>query len=473
MTTTDHYDTISIGSGEAGKYVCWTRSSTLGVRTAVIEHKWLGGSCPNIACLPSKNFIYSAEVVHTAQKYAATGLLKAKDISVDMEVVLQRKRDMVKGLVEMHQSVFEKSGAELILGHGRFLDKHTVEIELKDGGKRVITADNIIICTGSRARIDDTPGLKDANPLTHIEILELDIIPEHLVILGGGYIGLEFAQTFRRFGSKVSVLERNSAILSKEDDDVSEALTDILKSEGVDFYTSTAISAVSGTSGSSVTLTGTHAGTPFSLTGTHLLAATGRLPNTSDTNLAAADVTLTPTNHIAVNAYLQTSTPHIFAVGDVANSPHFTHMGFDDFRIVRDFLAAKSPGSIPTRCTTARQVPYTLYTSPELAHVGLSERAAKRAGIPYRLAKVPMAAFLRTRTMDASGVGFAKALISNDDDTILGFTALGPRAGELLAPVQVVMGAGLGYGVLRDLVVVHPTVGEGLVGLFGGVPARS
>lgn len=475
MATTDHYDTISIGSGEAGKYVCWTRSSTLGVRTAVIEHKWLGGSCPNIACLPSKNFIYSAEVVHTTQKYAATGLLKAKDISVDMNAVLQRKRDMVKGLVDMHKGVFEKSGAELILGHGRFLDKHSVEIELKDGGKRVITADNIIICTGSRARIDDTPGLKDANPLTHIEILELDVVPEHLVILGGGYIGLEFAQTFRRFGSKVSVLDRNARILSKEDDDVSEALVDILKSEGVDFYTSTDVSAVSGTSGTSVTLTGTHAGTPFSLKGTHLLAATGRLPNTSDTNLSAAGVTLTPTGHIAVNAHLQTSTPHIFAVGDVANSPHFTHIGFDDFRIVRDFLAAKKhtdADSPPTRSTTARQVPYTLYTSPELAHVGLSERAAKRADIPYRLAKLPMAAFLRTRTMDASSVGFAKALISKDDDTILGFTALGPRAGELLPAVQVVMAAGLGYGVLRDLVVVHPTVGEGLVALFGGVPSR-
>lgn len=468
MTASNHYDTISIGSGEAGKYVCWNRSSTMGVRTAVIEHKWLGGSCPNIACLPSKNFIFSADVVHQAQKYAATGLLKASDIAVDMGAVLERKRGMVEGLIEMHQGVFEGSGAELVLGHGRLLGEKKVEVELKDGGKRVLTADNIIICTGSRARIDDTPGLKEAKPLTHIEILELDKVPKHLIILGGGYIGIEFAQAFRRFGAAVTIVERNARILKNEDEDVSDALVEILKDEGVDFLTSATVSNVSGTSGESVTLAGTRNDEPFKTTASHLLVASGRLPNVEDTGLESAGVELTTTGHIKVDEYLQTSVPGIFAVGDCAGSPHFTHIGFDDFRIVRDFLLNKQP----LRSTTKRQVPYTLYTNPELAHIGLSEAAARKAGVQYRLARLPMAAFLRTRTMDATQ-GFAKVLVSASDDRILGFTALGPRSGEMLPVVQLAMSAGLPYTSIADLIITHPTLNEGLVSLFGSVAART
>ncbi|OAK94831.1 Dihydrolipoyl dehydrogenase [Phaeosphaeriaceae sp. SRC1lsM3a] len=468
MTASNHYDTISIGSGEAGKYVCWNRSSTMGVRTAVIEHKWLGGSCPNIACLPSKNFIFSADVVHQAQKYAATGLLKASDIAVDMGAVLERKRGMVEGLIEMHQGVFEGSGAELVLGHGRLLGEKKVEVELKDGGKRVLTADNIIICTGSRARIDDIPGLKEAKPLTHIEILELDKVPKHLIILGGGYIGIEFAQAFRRFGAAVTIVERNARILKNEDEDVSDALVEILKDEGVDFLTSATVSNVSGTSGKSVTLAGTRNDDPFKTTASHLLVASGRLPNVEDTGLESAGVELTPTGHIKVDEYLQTSVPGIFAVGDCAGSPHFTHIGFDDFRIVRDFLLNKQP----LRSTTKRQVPYTLYTNPELAHIGLSEAAARKAGVQYRLARLPMAAFLRTRTMDATQ-GFAKVLVSASDDRILGFTALGPRSGEMLPVVQLAMSAGLPYTSIADLIITHPTLNEGLVSLFGSVAART
>ncbi|KAH7074355.1 FAD-dependent pyridine nucleotide-disulfide oxidoreductase [Paraphoma chrysanthemicola] len=468
MTTPTHYDTLSIGSGEAGKYICWTRSSTLGVRTAVIEHSYLGGSCPNIACLPSKNFIFSADVVHQAQKYSASGLLTGNNVGVNMKAVLERKKSMVKGLVEMHEGVFEQSGSELIMGHGTLLGNGKVEIALKDGGKKVVTADNIIICTGSRAKIDGTPGLQEARPLTHIEILELDKVPKHLVILGGGYVGLEFAQAFRRFGAKVTVVERSAKILKNEDEDVSDALVEILKSEGVEIFASTTISKVSGTSGQSVTLTGTRGGETIEITGSHILVASGRLPNTEDFGAEAAGVELTTSGHVKVNEYLQTNVPGIFAVGDCAGSPQFTHIGFDDFRVVRGFLANKQP----LRSTKDRQVPYTLYTNPELAHVGLSEKAAHEAGIPYRLAKLPMAAFLRTRTMDATQ-GFAKALVSTTDDTILGFTALGARAGELLPVVQLAMSAGLPYTSIAGLIVTHPTLSEGLVSLFGNVPAKS
>ncbi|KAF2824058.1 Dihydrolipoyl dehydrogenase [Ophiobolus disseminans] len=464
MATPNHYHTISLGSGEAGRCICWTLSSTLNVPTAVIESTYLCGSCPNIACLPSKNFVYSAEIAHLAKKYTATGLLKGDVKDVNMAAVLARKNEMVKGLTKMHEDIFEKSDTELIMGRGRLIGGGIIEIDLKSGGKRIVTADNIIICTGSRAKVDDTPGLKQAKPMTHIEIMDLHQVPEHLLILGGGYVGLEFAQAFRRFGAKVSVVERGGRILKIEDEDVSDALVEILKGEGVEFFTSFTVSSVTGISGRSVTLTGTRNGTAFELKGTHLLVASGRLPNTEDIGLEAAGVELTSTGHIAVNEYLQTSIPEIFAGGDCAGSPHFTHMGYDDFRIVADFLLNKKP----FRSTKSRQVPYTLYTNPELAHVGLSENAARKTGVKYRLAKIPMANFLRTRAMDATH-GFAKALVSATDDTVLGFTALGDRAGELLPVVQLAMSAGLPYTSISSLIVTHPTLNEGLVDLFSSV----
>lgn len=473
MSTPEHYDTVSIGSGEAGKYICWNRSKA-GHKTAVIEHKWLGGSCPNIACLPSKNLLYSAEILHNSQKYAATGLLKFEATGVDMNLVRERKRSMVKGLIEMHEDVFKGTGSELILGHATLADQKTIEIDLGDGGKRTLTADNIVICTGSRQRIDDTPGLKESKPLTHIELLELDEIPKHLIILGGGYSGIEFAQAFRRFGSQVTVIEHNAQILGKEDSDTSTALVDMLKSEGIEFRVNTTISSVSGTSGDSVTLSGSTSNAPFEISGTHLLLASGRVPNTSSTGLENAGIALTPTMHVQVNEYLQTNIPHIFAVGDCANSPHFTHIAFDDFRIVFEYLSKGGKADANgLRSTKDRQIPYTLYTSPELAHVGLHEHEAKSRGIPYRLAKVPIAVFLRSRTMDASSVGFAKALISAEGDEVLGFTALGPRAGELLPVVQLAMEEGLGYQRLSGLIITHPTMNEGLVSLFMSVPPRS
>ncbi|KAF2658962.1 FAD-dependent pyridine nucleotide-disulfide oxidoreductase [Lophiostoma macrostomum CBS 122681] len=464
---TEHYDTLSIGSGQGGNFVCWTRASA-GKKTAVIERKWLGGSCPNVACLPTKNVLYSAEVLHLSQKYAATGLLKTAGTGVDMAVVRQRKREMVEGMADTDKGAFEKSGAEYVAGHGKLVGEQSIEVELDGGGKRIMTADNILICTGSTASIPNTPGIEKAKPLTHIEMLELDEVPKHLVILGGGYSGLEFAQAFRRFGSEVTVLERNKKILKREDDDVSSALVEILMEEGIQFHTSVNISNVSGISGQSVTLSGTRDGQPLEVKGSHLLVAGGRVPNTQNMGLETVGIDVAASGHVKVNEYLQTSVPGIFALGDCAGSPYFTHIGFDDYRIVSSFLDNKQP----LRSTTGRQVPSTLYTSPELAHVGLSENEARRTGVECRLAKLPMAAVLRSRTMDATR-GFAKALVSAENDAILGFTALGPRAGEMLPVVQLAMSAGLPYTSIAGLIVTHPTMCEGLVALFGSVAPRS
>jgi pyruvate/2-oxoglutarate dehydrogenase complex dihydrolipoamide dehydrogenase (E3) component len=462
----EHFDVLILGSGEAGKFLSWHLGSSH-KRVALIERRYIGGSCPNIACLPSKNVIHSANIVYNARKAAASGFFPSDVSHVDMAVARQRKRDMVQGLVEMHADRFQKAGVELIMGTGRFVAPKTVSVEDSNGQFRKLSADTVIISTGSRTRVDENiPGLVEANPLTHVEMLEVEVVPSHLIILGGGYSGLEFAQAMRRLGSQVSVVERGSRILKHEDEDVSSALREILIKEGIEFHTSAAVQRVSGRSGTSVTVAGTQNGVPFEVTGTHLLCAAGRIPNSDNLGLEDAGVTITNRGYIQVDEYLRSTSPGVFAVGDCAQSPHFTHIAYDDFRIVRDFLAGHP------RSTIGRQVPYTLFTSPELAHVGLNETEARRDGVPYRLAKLPMNAFLRTRTMGETE-GFAKALISAENDTILGFTALGVSAGELLPVVQLAMKVGLPYTSIRDLVITHPTLCEGLGFLFSAVPGRS
>jgi pyruvate/2-oxoglutarate dehydrogenase complex dihydrolipoamide dehydrogenase (E3) component len=457
----DHYEVLILGSGEAGKYIAWHMASS-GKKTALIERRYIGGSCPNIACLPSKNVIHSAKVAHIATKAAAYGLHSAEP-GVDMQVVRSRKRTMVTGLVDMHEDRFVQTGTELIRGEGRFVAPKTIEVTFAAGGTRVLTAEHIVISTGSRAFIDPVPGLTEAAPLTHVEALDLAELPDHLLILGGGYVGLEFAQAMRRFGSRVTLVERNERLLHREDQDVSEALMRIFIAEGIELVTEAQLQEVQGRSGEQVTLHLQRNGSPMRVTGTHLLVATGRTPNTDGIGLEKAHVALTPKGFVQVNERLETTAAGVFAVGDCAGSPHFTHLAFDDFRVVRETMAGRS------RVTTGRLVPSCLFVDPELARIGLNETEAQRRSIPYRLVKLPMEAVLRTRTTGETA-GFLKALISSEDDSILGFTALGASAGEMMAPVQLAMSAGLPYTALRDSIFAHPTFAEGLVYLFSATP---
>jgi pyruvate/2-oxoglutarate dehydrogenase complex dihydrolipoamide dehydrogenase (E3) component len=321
-----------------------------------------------------------------------------------------------------------------------------------------------VINTGTRARIDAIQGLKEARPLSHIEALDLDQLPGHLLIQGGGYVGLELAQAFRRFGSRVTIVERNGSLANREDRDVSEALEELMRDEGIDVVTNTSVDRVEGLSGESVKLSATRKGSAIAIEGTHLLVASGRVPNTDGIGLELAGVETDARGFVKVNERLQTTTADVWAVGDCAGSPMFTHIGFDDFRVVRDNLAGGH------RVTTGRQVPYCLFTDPELARIGFNESEAKARGLHYRLAKLPMSNVLRALTVSETR-GFMKALIEADGDRILGFTAFGPEAGEVVAIVQLAMSAGLPYTVLRDSILTHPTMAEGLIGLFSAVPA--
>ena len=451
------YDLVIIGSGEGGKYLAWTMARQ-GKKVVVIERKYIGGSCPNIACLPSKNIIHSAKVASYFFRSEEFGIRK-DNVHIDMRAVRDRKRKMVDGLVQIHLDNYKSSGAELLMGSGRFIESRTLEVTLPDGSTRLVTGTDIVIGTGTRATLPDLPGLIEAAPLTHIEALELDHIPSHLIVFGGGYIGLELAQAMRRFGSRVTIVDHNPRLLPREDEDVSAAMQDLCRDEGIELVLEAHPTSVEGKSGEALTVNLTQNGAAVTLHGTDLLVATGRTPNTSNIGLEIAGVQLTGRGYIQVNERLQTTSPHIWAIGDCAGSPHFTHISYDDFRVIRDNL-----NSHP-HVTTGRQVPFCMFTDPELARIGLNETEAKANGIPYQIMRIPMAADLRTRTLSETR-GFMKALINPSSNRILGFTCFGVSAGELMGTIQVAMIAGLPYTALREAVITHPTLTEGLMVLF-------
>jgi pyruvate/2-oxoglutarate dehydrogenase complex dihydrolipoamide dehydrogenase (E3) component len=380
-----------------------------------------------------------------------------------MARVRDRKRKMVSGLIEVHLNNFKSSGAELVLGAGRFVAPKTIEVTLNEGGTRTLRGKNVIIGTGTHATLPEIPGLRESKPLTHVEALELDEVPGHLLVMGGGYIGLELAQAMRRFGSRVTVIGRSDRLVSREDQDVSEGLRELFASEGVELVLGARAKSVSGKSGEAVIVTVEHGGVSKNLEGTHLLVATGRTPNNDGLGLESAGVQLTERGYVKVDERLQTTAPGVWAIGEAAGSPQFTHIAFDDFRVIRDNLTGKH------RVTTGRQVPFCMFTDPEFARIGLSEREAQEQGLAYRLFKVPMAADLRTHTLSETR-GFMKALVAADSDRILGFTIFGVDGGEIMAPVQIAMIAGLPYTGIRDAILTHPTLAEGLIALFSSAP---
>ena len=459
----EEYDLVILGDGTGSTLAAWTFASR-GQRVAVIERKYIGGSCPNIACLPSKNIIHSANVASYVRRGDEFGIA-SDGVTVAMPVVRGRKRKMVLGLNELYLDNYRKTGADFICASGRFIGPRTLEATLPDGTTRQLRGANVIVSTGTRARLESIPGLADAQPLTHVELLELDEVPEHLLVIGGGYVGIELSQAMRRFGSNVSVIERNDRLLHREDPDVTEALQSLFADEGIDTLLNAQIKRISGKTGESVRIVLEQNGVEKTLEGSHVLVAAGRSPNTEGLQLELAGVELTDRGYLKVNERLQTTAPGVWAIGEVAGSPQFTHVSIDDFRVVRDNLAGGN------RVTTGRQVPFCLFTDPELARVGLSENEAKAQDIAYRLFKIPMEAVMRARTLSETR-GFLKALVEINSDRILGFTAVAVDGGEIMSSVQIAMIAGLPYTALRDAILTHPTLAEGLGALFSSEPTN-
>jgi pyruvate/2-oxoglutarate dehydrogenase complex dihydrolipoamide dehydrogenase (E3) component len=464
MAEPERFETLVVGSGFGGKLVAWHMAKS-GRRTAVVERRWIGGSCPNIACMPSKNEIRSAEVANLVRHAAEFGIATGA-VAVDMAAVRQRKRDMVADQVAQHLRKYAESGAELIMGSGRFVAPKTLEVSLNDGGTRLLTGERVFLNVGTHAAIPSVPGMEAARPLTHIEALELDYVPSHLIVIGGGYAGLELAQAYRRFGSDVTIIESGPQLMGREDIDVSMEMRRLLSDEGIEVVVEAELLRVQGRSGDNVSLTVRTASGERSIAGSDILVAVGRVPNTAGIGLENTGVELDGRGFVRVNERLETSAPKVWALGECAGSPQFTHISEDDFRIIRDNLAGG------TRSTRDRLVPYCMFTDPPLAHVGLSEREAKRQGVIARVARLPTGAVLRAQATGDKR-GFMKALVGENDDRMLGFTMIGAEAGEVMAVVQTAMMAGLPYTKLRDAALAHPTMAEGLGFLLSNVTARS
>ncbi len=468
MNAPEKFDVLVLGGGTAGKLAAWTMARE-GKRTAVVDRKYIGGSCPNIACLPSKNVIYSAKVASLVARHREFGI-ETGPTAINMARVYARKRDMVDGIIQVHLDKYRAAldkdrGDELIFGEGVFAAPRTVRVALRDGGERTLYADRVFVNLGSRATIPDMPGLRESRPLTHIEALDLERRPDHLIVLGGGYVGLELSQALRRLGSRVTVISRDPRLASNEDADVSEAILQLLRDEGIDVLLSTHVLRVNGLSGEHVGVQLKSGNETRTLEGSDILVALGRTPNTSGVGLDKAGIEVTEKGHIRVNDRLETTAPNVWAMGDCAGSPYFTHVSEDDFGIIHDNLSGGE------RSTRDRLVPSCVFIDPELARVGLNESQARERGIAYRVASVPVASGWRPWTISEKR-GFIKTLIEADSDRILGFTAFGPEAGELMGTVQLAMLAGLPYTILRDAMFAHPTMTEGLKVLFMSVPQR-
>jgi pyruvate/2-oxoglutarate dehydrogenase complex dihydrolipoamide dehydrogenase (E3) component len=463
MGQAERIENLIIGSGEAGKWLAWEMGPT--GRTVVVERRWIGGSCPNINCLPSKNEIQSARVADVVHQAGAFGT-DVTGARTNMPNVLARKRRMVEDEIAGHLALYRASGTELVLGEARFVAPKTVEVRLNDGGTRLLQGDRVFLNLGTRPAIPPIPGLAAA-AMTNIELLELDRAPEHLVVLGGGYVGVEFAQAYRRFGSRVTVVARGAQLLGHEDPDVAAALLQLLVDEGIDVLLDAPTLRVDGNRGAWRVSVESN-GNEHVIEASDVLAALGRTPNTRGIGLDLAGVDLDPRGYIAVNDRLETSASEVWALGECAGSPQFTHVSFDDFRVVRDNLLGGN------RSTRGRLIPFCLFTDPPLARVGLNETEARRRGVAVRVAVLPIRNVLRTETTGETR-GFMKALVHGQRDDIVGFTMFGAEAGEVASVVQTAMLAGLPYTTLRDSILAHPTMAEGLNVLFRQAlqPARA
>jgi pyruvate/2-oxoglutarate dehydrogenase complex dihydrolipoamide dehydrogenase (E3) component len=459
MTSTTHYDAIVIGVGQAGGPLSTTLARA-GWKTALIERVHVGGTCINEGCTPTKTMVASARVAYLARRGADYGV-QTGPVTVDMKKVRQRKRDIVESFRTSGQRRIEQTeGVDLLRGEAAFTDPKTLEVRLNNGETRQLTANTILINAGARPAKPSMTGIENVATLDSTSIMELDTVPEHLLLVGGGYIGLEFGQMFRRFGSSVTVIQRGANLLAREDPDVAEEVAKIMREDGLEILLETKPVSVKQPSKGNIQLTVQTKTGERTLNGSHLLMAAGRVPNTDWLNLDAAGIQTDKRGFIQANERLETNVPGIYALGDIKGGPAFTHISYDDFRIIRTNLLEKGNTSIHDRL-----VPYTVFIDPHLGRVGLSETDAKAQGRNIRVAKMPMNYVARALEMDESR-GFMKAVVDADTDQILGAAVLGIEGGEIMAILEVAMLGKVPYTVLRDAVFAHPTLAESLNNLF-------
>ncbi|HUF26192.1 MAG TPA: mercuric reductase [Gemmatimonadaceae bacterium] len=457
-----HYDAVVIGAGQGGGPLAGAFARA-GRRTALIERAHVGGTCVNEGCSPTKTMLASARVAHLTRRAAGYGVLAAVS-GIDMRRVRERKQAIVDSFRDGSQGGLDRAGVEVIRGTARFVAHRTLLV-VSGRDVRRLTADLVFINTGLRPAIPRIPGLSDTPFLTSTSIMELDAVPDHLLVLGGGYVGLEFAQMFRRFGSRVTVLQRSAQLLPREDLDVAQEVAKLLAEDGIDVRLEAGVTAVSARDGG--IMVEDRGRSKAEVEGTHLLVATGRRPNTDDLDASAGGIALDERGFVRVNERLETTAEGVYALGDVTGGPAFTHISYDDFRILRTSLLEGG------RATTAgRLLPYTVFIDPQLGRVGMTEREAREAGRSVRLATMPMSLVARALEVDETR-GFMKAIVENGSNRILGAAVLGLEGGEIAALFQIAMMGGLPYTALRDGIFSHPTLAESLNNLFAAMDRTS
>jgi pyruvate/2-oxoglutarate dehydrogenase complex dihydrolipoamide dehydrogenase (E3) component len=457
MMAAEHFEFAVVGGGKAGKTLA-TKMAAAGRRVVMIEKGMIGGSCINVACIPTKTMVKSAKVAELAKRASAFGIRVSFE-GADPAGIGNHRNAVVDEMISRNQNNFDRSGMTLLIGEARFTASRTLEVRLQSGDVREVTADKLFVNTGTRPALPALPGLAEARPLNSESIQQLDRLPDHLIILGGGYIGCEFGQMFRRFGSRVTILERSEAFLPREDPDVAEQVLSIFVEDGIEVRLGALVQSIEGMSGKSVRVRLQSSSGEQIVEGTDLLVALGRAPNTEDLNVAACGIELDGRGFIKVNERLETTASGVWALGDVNGGPQFTHASLDDYRIV----AANLSGG--DRSTAGRVVPYTLFIDPELGRIGITETEARRRGKPVRVARLPAAAIPRAVTAGETR-GYLMAVIDAESDQILGASILAAEGGEVMAVIQVAMHAGLPYTALRDMILAHPTMAEGLNDLF-------
>lgn len=458
MSQNAPFDLIVVGSGQGGGPLA-SAFAGAGRRVALIEREHVGGTCVNDGCTPTKTMVASARVAYLARRAADYGVHVGGvgGVSVNLPEVVARKAEVVAASRDGNQKSFEaQHGLELIWGEARFVGPKTLSVALKGGGTRTLEAGTVVLNVGQRPAIPKLEGLEGVPYLTSKTLLDLTTLPEHLVVLGGGYIGLEFAQMFRRFGSEVTILQRGPQLLGREDEDVAEAVAEVLREDGIAVHLGVGVArAESISSGVALTLEDGR-----QVRGSHLLVATGRTPNSDALGLSAAGVEADEGGYIKTNERLETNVPGVYALGDVKGGPAFTHISYDDFRVLKTNLLEGGDATI-----AGRPEPYTVFIDPQLGRVGLSEREAQEAGVAVKVARLPMSKVARAREVGETR-GFMKVLVDAGTGRLVGAAILGLEGGEVMSALQIAMMGGLPYTALRDAPFAHPTLTESLNNLF-------